>query len=53
MDIENKSYFINKLLDINPLEYQKKLPYPHYVVENILDNSFAKSCQEEILNLPS
>lgn len=23
MDIQDKSYFINKLLDINPLEYQK------------------------------
>lgn len=54
MNIEqNKTHFMNKLFKIKPMEYQKKTPYPYYVIENILDDSFAKICQEEILNLPS
>jgi Rps23 Pro-64 3,4-dihydroxylase Tpa1-like proline 4-hydroxylase len=50
MDI--KSLFINKLLSIIPIEYQTTKPYPHCVLEDILDKTFAKKCQKEIIELP-
>lgn len=49
----NKQYVINKLLSIKPLEYKNTLPYPHIVLENALDENFAKKCQNEILNIKS
>lgn len=39
--------------DINPNEYQKKLPYPHIFVDTVLEETFAYSLQNEILSLPS
>ena len=38
-------------LDISHKNYIKASPYPHCVVENILDKEFALSVQEEILNI--
>jgi len=45
--------FTDKLLTIDPLTYNTNAPYPHCAVENILDESFAKLCQTEILNIPN
>ena len=38
-------------LNINPTDYQNSKPYPHCVLDNILDKKFAKICQEEILSI--
>lgn len=38
--------------DIDSSEYQKTSPYPYAFVDNVLDSTFAKSLQEEILSLP-
>lgn len=45
--------FFNKLSEINSLEYQNTKPYPHCVLDNILDEELALKCQNDILNLPS
>lgn len=38
-------------INVSPETYNKNLPYPHCVIDNILDNSFAMLCQEEIINI--
>lgn len=39
--------------DITPEEYQSKKPYPYLFIDNVLNESFAKTLQTEILNLPT
>ena len=34
-------------------EYNEIEPYPHFSMDDILPEEFAKKCQEEILNIPS
>jgi Rps23 Pro-64 3,4-dihydroxylase Tpa1-like proline 4-hydroxylase len=36
---------------ITNTEYQNTLPYPHYYMDNCLEEEFAKELQEEILNI--
>ena len=51
-DDRNKSHFLKKLDKINKTEYNKAEPYPHCVLDNILDTEFAEKCQQEILSIP-
>lgn len=48
----NRLHFLEKLDSIDKKEYNNAHPYPHYVLDNILDTDFAKNCQQEILSIP-
>lgn len=37
---------------IDPQTYQTTYPYPHIYIDNILDTTFAKNLQSELLNTP-
>lgn len=50
---EIKLHFLKKLSNIVKTNYNNADPYPHCVVDNILDTDFAIKCQKEILNIPS
>jgi Rps23 Pro-64 3,4-dihydroxylase Tpa1-like proline 4-hydroxylase len=43
--------FHKNISTIIPDEYQRANPYPHFVINNILDASFATQCQEEIMSM--
>lgn len=45
-------YLLNKLNSIKKNEYNEIEPYPHFYMNDILPEDFAKKCQEEILNIP-
>ena len=45
-------YLLNKLNSIKKDEYNEIQPYPHFLIDDILPEDFAKKCQEEILNIP-
>jgi Rps23 Pro-64 3,4-dihydroxylase Tpa1-like proline 4-hydroxylase len=49
----NKLYFLNKLKLISNKKYNDSTPYPHIVLDNILDETYATKCQQEIINIPS
>lgn len=49
--MEYKNHFVTKLLELNPTEYQNANPYPHCVLDNILDDCLALNCQNDIINL--
>lgn len=54
MSIElNTIHLLEKLKTINHDIYNNADPYPHCVIDNILDTNFAVKCQQEILNIPS
>ena len=48
----NKLHFLNKLDEISNEEYNNVKPYPHCMLDNILDTDFAEKCQQEILTIP-
>jgi len=53
MSIElNIQHVLNKLKSINHDIYNSADPYPHCVIDNILDTAFAVKCQQEIMNIP-
>lgn len=54
MSVEkNTNHFFKNLKTIDSVVYNSANPYPHCVIDNILDNEFAYKCQEEILNIPN
>lgn len=49
----NMVHFLEKLDKINKIAYNNAIPYPHCVIDNILDTEFATNCQQEILSIPA
>lgn len=47
------THFLKKLDNIDKRDYNTAVPYPHYVLDDILDTEFAIKCKEEILNIPA
>lgn len=52
MNNMDRKYFINNLMNVNIETYQNMVPYPHYVIENVLPIIFAQKCQKEIIDIP-